>query len=296
MYRRTSLGAFLLAMFILGFYLFAHWQMMAEAKKLAELLTLQEKIIEGIDAPPKQPDGHFWGDLRQAGIVGDEDAAILKKHGYEYVPLGPDSPPDAVLFRQTRKDGYEKHVYANGRTGYEHRWTSPDGRLVLCDKRSAADGKHRFAQFLEQPQGREIGLFSIDGYERAVLWNATGELVAMNASLAERDDPFTLWHVAGQQVKPIPLPAELDLESLLAREAQFTGVRFGMHHIEAKRWQSARELFVFAQGAGTFDRPDKTKMGFNFIYYLVLDVQGGQCRLKSAQKQHFAASPCTSCR
>lgn len=294
---RVSLGSFLMAMFILGFYVFAHWQMAAEAQKLNDLVKLQEKIIDGIEVPPPQPEGHFWADLRRTGVVDDEDAQILKKYGYEYVPVGPDSPPDAVLFRQRQKNGFEKHVYANGKTGYEHRWISPDGKHALCDVRNPAGGAGRLVQFVTQPGGQPIGEFPIDRYESTVIWNGTGELAVMHTSLMGRKDPFTVWHVGGNRAEPIPLPAELSLESLLARETKFTGVSFGISINEPKRWLSAHELFVLAEGAGTYTNPaTQKKMGFHFTYHVVLDVQPGQCRVQSAKKQHFSASVCKSCK
>jgi hypothetical protein len=282
--------------FILGVYVLGHWQMQLAMQRTADLLAIQKKVIDGIQEPPQQPAGHFWADLRQAGVVDDQDAATLRKYGYDYVPIGPDSPPDAVLFRQKQPDGHEKHVYADGTTGYEHTWPSPGGKHMLRDSRGPLGSKSRVVQFTRQPGDLAIGEFEIDGFQRRVLWSPGGQLVAMNASLTGRQDPFTLWHVGRDHVEPIALPPELTLDSLLSRETKFDDPNWGMHHIEAKRWLSPDELFVFAQGAGTFTDPvTKTKMGFNFIYHVVLEVQQGQCRFQSARKQHFAANPCTSC-
>lgn len=134
--------------------------------------------------------------------------------------------------------------------------------------------------------------FAIDGFQRRVLWSVDSQLVAMNASLLGRQDPFTLWHVGRDHVEPIALPPELTLESLLSRETKYKDPNWGMHHIEAKRWLSPRELFVFAQGTGTFTNPETNmKMGFNFIYHVVLEVRQGQCLVQSARPQHFAAHP-----
>lgn len=289
--RRASAGSFLFAIFILGVYIFAHWQMNAQHQKLQDLLRIQKKIESQVAAAPRQPAGHFWDDLRQVGAVSDEDAETLKKHGYEYVPLKPDSAADAVLFRQRQGDDYERHVYRNGTTGYERRWRSPGEQWLLCDVRGAAGTRTRLARFFSLPGKRPLGEFPIDGYERAALWSPAGDLVVMNASPAGTKEPIVLWHVSHRGARQIAVPPELNLDSLLALQTPHADAQWGLHHLEAKRWFSARELFVFAQGAGTFVDPARNaKMGFNMIYHIVLEVSPDKAQVKSRRKQHFAAS------
>lgn len=288
---RATTGSGLAGLLLLAAYIFAMWHWNADIQREADTRKLQEKIVAWVSQQPARQGGYTWDDLRRAGVVTEEESRFLARQGYVLEPQMPEAPRHAIVFRQRRDELYEKYIYRDGSHGYERGWPSPDGRRMLWDRTGPAGSRTRLVQLTAGP--RKLGEYPIDGYQRDVLWSPNGDFVVIGAPLTGGKEPFTLWQVTDHNALPLPLPAALNLSDILSRETQHQDAKFGMNHIAAKRWLTARELLVFAQGAGTYiDPATKQKMGFNVIYHVVVDVRGGRCTIGSLDKQHFAASVC----
>ncbi|MEX0711195.1 MAG: hypothetical protein WD278_02525 [Pirellulales bacterium] len=277
---------------LLAIYIFAMWQWNCEIERQKVRRELQEKIVAWVSQQPVKPGGYSWGDLAQARVVDQADADFLQDNSYQYQPIGPDSAPDSILFLERKDENHERYLHADGSIGYLRKWPSPDGRRVLIDAAGPPGSKTRRVRFLSAGRAEIAGEYSIDGYERTVIWNPGSNLVAINCGLEGTNDPLTIWHVDDKKSRLVPLPKDLTLDHLLSKEVPHADTNWGMDFIEARTWTSANQLSLRTQGTGSYVDPRTgKKMGFNLIYDVLLQVVPPDlCRIKATAKKHFAQS------
>jgi hypothetical protein len=188
----------------LGIYIFAMWQWNHEIHRQKIRRELQEKIVGWVSRQPIKPNGYSWDDLARAGVVDQADSGFLQDNDYQYQPIGPDSKPHSVLLLQRKDDNYERYLHTDGSIGYLRKWPSPDGRRALVDSAGPPGSKTRTVRFLLAGGAEIAGEYSIDGYERTVIWNPGSDLVAINCGLEGTNDPLTIWHVGDKESRLVP--------------------------------------------------------------------------------------------
>jgi hypothetical protein len=274
-------------------YVFAMWHWNRDLQQQKATRELQQKIVAWIDRQAPRQGGYTWDDLTRALIVTQEDADFLDRQGYEYRPLEPGPQPDQILFLQKKGENEERFVYKDGSHGYERRWPSPDGKHILIDLRGPEGSSAlRTLRFLALGEPGVLGEYVVDGYQRTALWNSTGDLVAMKATLVDSQQPIVVFRLAKAVVEVVEWPEDLTLADLLSREVQHMDAKWSMEFMDARGWPAPNTLQVHFQGTGSYtDRASGAKNSFNLIYEVLLELTPrNQCRIKSRSKRHFAAS------
>lgn len=289
---RPRRGAACFAFLILGAYVLGMWHWNREIAREAATRDLRDKIVGWVSQQPARPGGYELNDLQRAQIVLAEDLEFLESQGYVYQAIGPDSPPGSVLFLKQKGENHEWYCYKDGSTSYMKRWPAPGSKAVLCDLPHPHRSGSRLLRIERVGAQHPLGEYVTESHYRTVHWNESGNLVAIDAPLEGADVPLTLWHVGANTAEVIPLPPQLSLDWLLSRETPHADTSWGMDSIEAKRWTDTRELFVHAQGHGSYVHPaTKKKMGFNLIYSVLLEIDPhNACQIKSVKRRHFAQS------
>lgn len=243
--RAHACGGTLLAVFILGLYLWGTYQMNASGERQRNLSELKTKVVLHADRHPEA--GLFTlDDLKADGVVTSDDLDLIEVMKLTYHPIGAASPGEALVFTRAAED-HEDLYYKRRHDDRNAWWLSPDERYKFVSAVSFPPGDWRVLSLLDAASGRVLATHPSPARYAHAKWRSDSRLIAVHESDPGGIDRLSLWDAS--RARRLDVPADIEPESALRPDDRQLDRQWSLVQITPDRWRSDGCLEVEVYGS-----------------------------------------------
>lgn len=247
-------GGGLVAFLCVGFYLWGTWDVNRRGAQQQQLEKIQARIVEYVDEHPELA-APSLDDLRQAGVINEDDLGLIETLNIEYHPISADSPSEAILFRRPMTS-MERIYYKGEPADIIQWWQSPDGKLFLRSAPKSVAERSRIVVFKEVSTNRTLLEYETPAKSVHPVWRRDSQMLIVRETDFDGTERTSLLTISPPAVTA--LPEELNPQNLLEPDDRNRSLRWNATRVRGENWKNDT-LIVESYGGATFldieDRP-----------------------------------------